>query len=235
MIPKTTLPIHERFISFQGEGVHAGQKAFFIRTFGCPVKCPWCDSAGTWHKDYVPTTINRMEIADLVAEVVQSNPDFVVLTGGEPMVHPNLPELSAAIRREGYRVHVETCGAFYHDPSSFDWITVSPKRDKLPLKEMIHAAHEFKIIVDTAGAVEEWVEKLEQIGEGSFPNTPTFLHPEWSQSKDGEILNEITREVVARGKPFRAGWQLHKLFRADSLDPRTASLAPLGGNPSLGY
>ena len=48
---KIMLPIHEQFYTFQGEGTHSGQSAYFIRTFGCPIHCPWCDSSGTWHPE----------------------------------------------------------------------------------------------------------------------------------------------------------------------------------------
>src|SRR5690606_10755697 len=50
-------PVHEQFHTWQGEGVHMGRSAYFIRTFGCPVKCPWCDSAGTWHPDHIPAKV----------------------------------------------------------------------------------------------------------------------------------------------------------------------------------
>ena len=41
--------IAETFLSFQGEGIHAGRRAYFLRMFGCPVKCPWCDSVFAWN------------------------------------------------------------------------------------------------------------------------------------------------------------------------------------------
>ena len=56
------IPIHEVFYAFQGEGVHMGKSAFFIRTFGCPLHCPWCDSAGTWHKDFIPKQIDKIDV-----------------------------------------------------------------------------------------------------------------------------------------------------------------------------
>lgn len=232
-----TLPIHERFLTFQGEGVHAGRKAFFIRTMGCPVHCPWCDSAGTWHKDYVPKKINRMELQSLVDEVKAANPYCVVITGGEPCVHKALPEFTAMLTQAKQRVHVETCGGFLQPGDAFDWITISPKRAHLPLRTMLLEAHELKIIVDTPTAIEEWVETLTEIAGYSISSVPyeaIWLHPEWSQRNNPEILDAITKAVVERGGMFRAGWQMHKLYKADTLDPRSAPTVPLGGNPSLG-
>ncbi|MDG2170458.1 MAG: 7-carboxy-7-deazaguanine synthase QueE, partial [Opitutales bacterium] len=81
------LPVYETFYSWQGEGCHMGKSAFFIRLFGCPIKCPWCDSAGTWHPDFVPETIERISVEALVAQAKEHNPAIVVITGGEPCIH----------------------------------------------------------------------------------------------------------------------------------------------------
>ena len=62
--------------------------AFFIRLHGCPVHCPWCDSAGTWHPEHVPDSIDRIEPEDLAEEAIQSGAEIVVITGGEPAIHP---------------------------------------------------------------------------------------------------------------------------------------------------
>jgi organic radical activating enzyme len=74
------LPVHEQFYSFQGEGCHAGRAAYFIRLFGCPVHCPWCDSAGTWHPDFTPKHIERLEVATLAAAAAASAAEFTVIT-----------------------------------------------------------------------------------------------------------------------------------------------------------
>ena len=114
------LPIHEQFYSFQGEGVHIGRAAYFIRTFGCPVHCPWCDSAGTWHPDYIPEKVHRFDVATLVQAVNETNAEFVVVTGGEPTVH-NLSPLVDALHEVGLKAHLETSGAF-PIKGDFDWI-----------------------------------------------------------------------------------------------------------------
>ena len=99
------LPIHEQFYTFQGEGVHAGRAAYFIRTFGCPVHCHWCDSAGTWHPDYIPEKIERWSSQDLAAEVAKTKAEFVVVTGGEPAIH-DLAPLVDALHANGQKVHL---------------------------------------------------------------------------------------------------------------------------------
>ncbi len=114
---------------------------------------------------------------------------------------------------------METSGAF---PLSgeFDWVTLSPKRAAAPLPECVAAASEFKLVVDAPDAVEHWIDALSRLGRRADDERPVWLHPEWSRRNDPAILGLITEAVKARRGPFRAGWQLHKLYRADSFDPR---------------
>jgi organic radical activating enzyme len=222
------LPIHEQFYTFQGEGYHAGRAAYFIRTFGCPVHCPWCDSAGTWHPDYTPAHIDRISAQELAAEVAQTQAEFTVITGGEPAIH-DLSELADALHAIAQPVHLETSGAF-PIKGEIDWITLSPKRWKLPLAANIERANEYKIIVDQIGAIEEYSRVLQPQPDGP----PVWLHPEWSRHNDAALLDHITEWIKAHGAPYRAGWQMHKHYAADLKDPRSAPAAPLGGNPELG-
>lgn len=222
------LPVHEQFYSFQGEGAHAGKAAYFIRTFGCPVHCPWCDSAGTWHPDYVPETINRINAGEIVAAAAATQAEFAVVTGGEPAIH-DLKPLVDALHAVGLKAHLETSGAF-PIKGDFDWITLSPKRWKLPLEANLSKANEFKIIVDSVSAIKEYAAIL-----SATEDRPVWLHPEWSHRDKTDILNAITDWVKAYGMPYRAGWQLHKPYKADILDPKSAKAAPLGGDPGKGY
>lgn len=230
-----TYSVHERFHSFQGEGVHAGRSAFFIRLFGCPIKCPWCDSAGTWHPEHRPATIPRMSATELAEEAVLTRPEFVVVTGGEPTVW-SLGPLVAAIQAAGLPAHLETSGAFVTD-APFDWITVSPKREASHPLPMLERANEFKLIVDKPGAALEWVQRI--VAAGLPPDRwpkHVWLHPEWSLRNDRGTLDEITQAVKLLPLPrLRAGWQLHKLFRADVLDDRSARPVPLGGDAAKGF
>jgi 7-carboxy-7-deazaguanine synthase len=227
------IPIHERFYSFQGEGVHMGRSAFFIRTFGCPVKCPWCDSAGTWHPNYVPAHIEKPAIAELLVEIEEARPQFVVITGGEPTVH-DLTELTQAIASLGYPVHLETCGA-YPIKGYFDWITLSPKHDKKPLAENIRRADEIKIIVERIDDVPYWIGYVKSVCPGD--DHVIWLHPEWSKRHDPQVLREIVSTVKSahNAMDIRAGYQLHKLYAADALDNRAKPTVPLGGDPKRGF
>jgi 7-carboxy-7-deazaguanine synthase len=230
--PKT-LPIHERFFTWQGEGVHMGRAAFFIRTFGCPVHCKFCDSAGTWHPNWVPKHVNRMTPQQITDEVCEVGNSIVVVTGGEPAIH-DLAELTTLLHLNNRKVHLETSGA-YDIRGNFDWITVSPKRDRPPLPHVIAEADEFKFIIEHPDDILFWWDYIRAHRYNTNAMVPIWLHPEWSKREDVRgVLDPITNFVKQHGDPFRAGWQLHKVYRSDALDNRAAPLVPLGGDPAKG-
>lgn len=222
-------PIHETFHSWQGEGTHLGRSAFFIRLFGCPVHCPWCDSAGTWHKDYIPKNVERLDAGILAERARASGAEFVVATGGEPTIH-DLRDLTSELQDREMPVHLETCGA-YEIKGDVDWITLSPKWQAMPLKENIEAASELKIIVENTSSIDRWMSAIAPLPKA----VPVWLHAEWSQRSNEMVLSSITEWVKANGAPFRAGIQSHKYFKADLLDPNSRNASPLGGNLELGY
>ena len=80
-----TLAVNEIFKSLQGEGLHAGQPAYFIRLAGCNIRCAWCDTG------YALTTekSKEMSIQEVSEEILKFRPqyqDWVCITGGEPLV-----------------------------------------------------------------------------------------------------------------------------------------------------
>ncbi len=227
------LPIYEIFYSMQGEGVFMGRAAFFVRLYGCDQKCPWCDSAGTWHPQYKPTSVPQLMPQQIVQRCREANVApgaFVVLTGGEPALYP-LDPLIHAFWDEGRQVHIETAG---HRPlpKAIDWITLSPKVFlKAPLRENIQRANEFKIIVSDEKSLGD---ALDTITPHCRDNAAIWLHPEWSKRSDPAVLALIV-ESVKKNPRLRAGYQLHKLYSADFLDPLAVKASiPLGGEISRG-
>lgn len=198
-----------------------------------------CDSAGTWHPDYIPKNILRATTAQLLNQIMMSPgaAQIVVITGGEPAIH-DLTELTQKLNAAGYATHLETSGSF-PIKGDFDWITLSPKRWKVPLEANVTKAHEFKIIVGES-AVEDinyYMRLLADLGLRHITagRRPIWLHPEWSQHKNPYVLKAIGEAVKhSRIDDLRAGWQLHKLYAVDTQDPRSRPTVPLGGNPALG-
>lgn len=225
MNQKGSVPIHERFHAFQGEGAHMGKSAFFIRTYGCPVRCPWCDSAGTWHPNWTPPEgVERMFPEQLLKEAQAAH--VVIITGGEPAIY-DLSELTQKLRVAGHAVHLETSGAF-QIRGNFDWITLSPKKWRLPLEENYFKADEFKFIIENKEDISFYHLALRRV-LGFTRNPIIWLHPEWSKRDDSEVLKAICEAVKNDGDYFRAGWQIHKMYSVDFMDGRTQVPVPLGG------
>lgn len=116
------MQIAEIFESIQGEGPWAGTPSLFIRTSGCNLRCSFCDTPYTsWKPEG-----NAWTIDDLVHKVSNSDAPDVVLTGGEPLLLPDLPELARKCQILGKRVTIETAGTV---PSTAlcDLFAISPK------------------------------------------------------------------------------------------------------------
>jgi len=153
------LPVVETFHSLQGEGLHGGRSAFFIRLAGCTVGCPWCDTKHSWPQGSHPDR-SLAELAGEAATAAAAGAAFVVITGGEPL-HHGLDPLCQALREatanadrpHGLPLHLETSGV---DPLSgrFDWITLSPKRHRPPTSELLGACQELKVVVEQAEDLE---------------------------------------------------------------------------------
>jgi hypothetical protein len=193
-----TYPIVETFHSIQGEGFLVGMNAFFVRLGGCDVHCPWCDQKETWpmrHDLYSKS-------GDLAEKVALSDPAFVIITGGEPLLH-NLGPLTQAFKEKGLRVHLETSGTHAFS-GNFDWVTFSPKPFKVPDQSIYAQADELKIIIETAKDL-EWAE---QMAEKVSPNTLKYLQPEWNNPNSLKII----LEYVLVHPQWRVSLQIHKFL-----------------------
>ena len=120
----STLPVVEKFHSLQGEGAHAGRSAFFIRLASCKVGCSWCDTKHSWQENLFPQE-EIQYLSDEVAKAKSKGANFVVITGGEPLLY-NLDLLTKELKKLNKKIHLETSGT---QPlsGSFDWICFSPK------------------------------------------------------------------------------------------------------------
>ncbi len=96
--------ITEIFFSVQGESTLAGLPCVFVRSTGCDLRCGYCDTAYAFHGG------RTMSLDEILAEVRRHPAKFVCLTGGEPLLQREMPELAQRLLDEGYEVSVETHG-----------------------------------------------------------------------------------------------------------------------------
>ena len=192
-------PVMEHFYTIQGEGAHSGRSAYFIRLAGCDVKCWWCDVKDSWDAEKHPKT----SVKELVQAICESNPGFVVITGGEPLLH-NLEELTEAIHSSGYKIHLETSGS---SPLSgkLDWVTLSPKRFKKPVNEIYPFVDELKVVVLTQKDL-KWAEEEALKCPG---NTLLLLQPEWDTPESIPLIIEY----VKKNPKWGISLQTHKFMQ----------------------
>lgn len=107
MLCSVTIRVCERLATICGETHLAGVPCALIRLAGCSVRCAWCDTP--YAQD--PAAGEPASRADLVRWVAQTGLGLVLLTGGEPLEQPEVPELAAELASAGHRVLVETSGA----------------------------------------------------------------------------------------------------------------------------
>jgi 7-carboxy-7-deazaguanine synthase len=116
------MKISEIFYSIQGEGKLVGMPSVFVRASGCNLRCTWCDTPyASWDPQGEETSIEQ-----ILARVREHPAKHVVLTGGEPMIMPDIVPLSHALREEGYHITIETAGTVYADVA-VDLASLSPK------------------------------------------------------------------------------------------------------------
>jgi 7-carboxy-7-deazaguanine synthase len=195
------LPIVETFHSLQGEGYWTGCSAFFIRLAGCDVGCPWCDTKQSWSQKLHPW----LSIEALVQEAVQAQPQFVVITGGEPLMH-NLEALTQALHDRGLPIHLETSGA-YPLTGKFDWMTLSPKPFKPPDPAIYPHVQELKVVISSPADL-QWAESQSRLVS---PAIPKYLQPEWQklQSLSGSYLVQYIKDHPQ----WRLSLQTHKFLQ----------------------
>jgi 7-carboxy-7-deazaguanine synthase len=194
------LPLMEAFYTVQGEGVHAGKAAYFIRLAGCDVGCVWCDVKESWDASTYP----RVSVAQMAEDAQASGANLVVITGGEPAMY-DLTALCDALHDRGMAVHIETSAA-HEIRGQFDWVTLSPKKFKAPLPTELSKADELKIIVFNKSDF-EWAETYAaQVSNDCV----LLLQPEWDKR---DSMAPLLVEYVKTHPQWRISLQTHKILQ----------------------
>ena len=191
-----SLPLMEAFYTLQGEGYHKGGAAYFIRIGGCDVGCHWCDVKESWNAALHPPT----QIDEIVRGAKQYS-DTVVVTGGEPLMWPMEP-LTNLLHSKEINIHIETSGA-YPLSGNWDWFCLSPKKNKLPIKEAYERADELKMIVYNKDDIRFAEEQASKVGSGC----KLFLQPEWSKR---DVIMPLLVDYVLDNPKWKVSLQTHK-------------------------
>jgi 7-carboxy-7-deazaguanine synthase len=121
-ILKGQLKVSEIFYSIQGEGKLVGVPSVFVRASGCNLRCVWCD---TPYASWQPEGENA-PVATIVDKIESYGSSHVVLTGGEPMIMPDIVELADILHQRGRHITVETAATVFKE-MPIDLASLSPK------------------------------------------------------------------------------------------------------------
>lgn len=205
--------VAERFKSIQGEGLYTGAPMAFIRFVGCSVGKRICNACDTDFEQALNWRGGGKWTEEELFEWAKPYRHFC-LTGGEPLDQDLKPLLSHASAEKIF--HIETSGTIVPDwidedgcVPSFIHLCVSPKPGYT--QQMIHSAHEVKVIVPGLGSGSGW------------PTIQDAL--EWSRSRivylqprnaklDVDKQNLLYVQDLIREHPqLRLSVQLHKVLK----------------------
>lgn len=207
--------IKERFLTLQGEGVHAGRRAVFVRFAGCNLwsglerdrttaVCQFCDT------DFVGLDGEgggRFDTADDLARAAAEtwggdrDSRFVVLTGGEPMLQVD-QALIDALHEEGFFIAIESNGTLAV-PRSIDWICISPKAQSETVQR---SGDELKLV---------WPQKDSNWPEmESWDFTNLLLQPMDARGDDAVSQSNLEQAIafVQAHPKWRLSLQTHKIL-----------------------
>lgn len=223
--------VTEIFHSLQGEGILSGVPSVFVRLSGCPLRCRWCDTKYAW--DF--SAGQEYALDDLVDAVKGHACRHVVITGGEPMVgpdlaaRPGLAELTHRLAAGGMHVTIETAGALFVSGLECDLMSISPKLcNSSPTELALAESHErgrfdsdaltaliraypcqLKFVVETADDVREIRTLIDRLPP--VPSDRVLLMP---QARTAEELRARASAVAQACKEtgYRFGHRLHVLL-----------------------
>ena len=213
------LPVIEQFISLDGEGPTAGELAYFIRFADCNLRCSWCDTAYSWDGT-VPA--EQKTAQQIYAAIKASGIRNVTLTGGEPLLQPDMTELLQLVSADdALLVHIETNGS----------IAIAPFRQacpsehisyildyKLPTSGMEHSMcldnlqqitgqDVYKFVVASEADLHRAIELVQQYRLDE--RCQVFFSPVREQIDPLVIVEEMKRQCLNH---VRLQLQLHKIL-----------------------
>lgn len=199
--------IIEIFTSIQGESTLQGVPCVFVRLSGCNLACRYCDTA------YAREGGTDMTIGEIIREVKDHGISHVCITGGEPLLQEDTPELAQALLDRGFRVSVETNGSL--DASALPESAVRIIDIKCPGSGetgRVHPANlaitrptdEFKFVISDRADFEfarDYSRKHQLAEKGVI-----LLSPVWNSLETGVLVEWMLGEM----REARLNLQLHK-------------------------
>lgn len=209
--------VAEIFESINGEGPLAGQRALFVRFAGCNIRCAYCDTAWANEPGYQGT---EMSVEEILTEVKKAQIRNITITGGEPLLQKEIPQLLTALADEGtHWIEIETNGTVDLTPFCNIAECISFTMDyKLPGSGMEDAMcmENFRLLKQTdsvkfvVGGMEDLARAGEVIRKENLQGRcHVFLSPVFGVIDPERIVDFIRENRLDR---VNLGLQLHKII-----------------------
>lgn len=224
------MQINEIFASIDGEGIRTGYPVTFIRTFGCNLRCSYCDTLYAVQPETQEDKDNAfvvMTVDEILDKCVELKNRRITFTGGEPLIQKDAPELVAALLDNGYEVNIETNGAV--DLTIFEEKLVDILQDDSLLNNLIYtldykcptSGMEDKMIMENLGFLIDSdvlkfvvgsqgdLDKMKAILEEYTPTAQVFVSPVFGQIEPKDIVEYVLANNL---QEVRVQIQLHKII-----------------------
>ena len=206
--------IYEEYPSINGESLHVGRTTYLVRCAGCNLRCPFCDTPGAWEAG-TPHSVD-----DVVARVLASGMDHLLLTGGEPLLQADAAaDLAAQVLAAGMDVVVETNGTRPLDmlpPEVYRVVDLkitgaTPVESFLLANLGIMQPHDQLKIVLTSRADYDWALAWLRDHPLPVPDDHVLLSPAAPLLAPADLAAWIQADRL----PYRLHLQIHKVIWGD--------------------
>lgn len=200
--------INEIFESIQGETTQAGRPCLFVRFTGCDLRCRYCDTR------YAHEEGARWSGEKILERLRGRRTRFVTLTGGEPTLQRELPELCRDLLAEGFEVAIET-----HGQRPLDMLPAAVRRivdlktpgsgcedTRLVNLAALRSSDELKVVV-TSRADFDWARRIVERFELDR-RLPVVFSPAFGEVEPRDLVAWLLDSKL----DARIGLQLHKLI-----------------------
>jgi 7-carboxy-7-deazaguanine synthase len=204
------LKVNEIFYSIQGESSYAGRPCVFVRLTGCNLRCSYCDTQYAYEEG------EDMEIAGIVKRVEFHQCPLVEVTGGEPLIQKNTPDLILGLIEKGHEVLIETNGS--QDISQVDDRCVKIVDVKCPSSgqharndlrnlDRMTARDEIKFVISDRQDYHYARRILDSLGTKPLRNNPVHFSPAFGRLESSVLAGWMLEDHL----DVRLHLQLHKV------------------------